>query len=156
MQVTPGHSTPADAHRIAPRGDSGRLIRGQSELTAVPCCAAKSPVSVEIFDADDTETPVVSLASQGGTVKLTVLEKRPATTEMAAEVVPFVLLYTYKPELGYSPIHEVMDGAAERMTEFYAKMWLDGPSGDFSVETVHKGSTTISKKVRRTPTTRWP
>jgi fatty acid synthase subunit beta len=108
--------------------------------------AAGVPVSVTAYDALDLATPAVVLANEGGTLRLSVMERRPATTEMAEEMVPFTVLYAYKPDMGYSPIHELMEGADTRMTDFYAKIWLDGPSGDFGVDTVHTGSTVVSAK----------
>lgn len=37
------------------------------------------------------------------------------------------LLYTYKPEDGFAPIAEVMEGRNERIKEMYWKLWLDEP-----------------------------
>ena len=96
------------------------------------------PISVGIFDHNSADTPVVRLhrdahvgGGSSGNVVLTVNEFRPATAEMAAVVVPAVFIYAYHPEMSYSPLHELTEGAEERITDFYAKMWLDGPSGDF-------------------------
>ncbi|KAI9021639.1 fatty acid synthase [Phycomyces nitens] len=56
----------------------------------------------------------------GKTIDLQLFEKRDSI------LVPFQLQFEYKPELGYAPIHEVMEGRNDRIKDFYYKLWF-GP-----------------------------
>ncbi|KAF7505865.1 hypothetical protein GJ744_012487 [Endocarpon pusillum] len=38
--------------------------------------------------------------------------------------VPLPFHFTYHPEIGYAPIHEVMDGRNDRIKEFYYRIWF--------------------------------
>lgn len=40
------------------------------------------------------------------------------------DLIPFNLQFEYKPELGYAPIHEIMEGRNERIKDFYYKLWF--------------------------------
>jgi fatty acid synthase subunit alpha len=39
-------------------------------------------------------------------------------------LIPLNLQFEYKPELGYAPIHEVMEGRNDRIKDFYYKLWF--------------------------------
>ncbi|CAO3634037.1 unnamed protein product [Cunninghamella blakesleeana] len=54
----------------------------------------------------------------GTTIDVTLYEKR------EQDFVPLKLQFLYKPELGYAPIHEVMEGRNDRIKEFYWKLWF--------------------------------
>ncbi|ORZ20354.1 fatty acid synthase [Absidia repens] len=67
-----------------------------------------------------TEDYVTSVEATyaGANIDVTLYEKRDA------DYVPLKLHFLYKPEFGYAPIHEIMDGRNNRIKEFYWKLWF--------------------------------
>ncbi|KAF1805804.1 fatty acid synthase [Mucor lusitanicus] len=59
----------------------------------------------------------VQLEAKGSKILMTLYEKR------ASDYIPLHLEFEYKPEFGYAPIHEVMEGRNDRIKEFYFKLW---------------------------------
>ncbi|KAG1113283.1 hypothetical protein G6F42_014507 [Rhizopus arrhizus] len=59
----------------------------------------------------------VQLEAKGSKIFMTLYEKR------ADNYIPLNLEFEYKPEFGYAPIHEVMQGRNDRIKEFYFKLW---------------------------------
>ncbi|KAF2204997.1 beta subunit of fatty acid synthase [Delitschia confertaspora ATCC 74209] len=57
---------------------------------------------------------------QDSQIALKMFEERTALKKTAA----LPLLFTYHPETGYAPIHEVMDARNDRIKEFYYKIWF--------------------------------
>ena len=53
-------------------------------------------------------------------IVLNLYEERTVLKKAAA----LPLKFTYRPELGYAPIHEVMDARNDRIKEFYYKIWF--------------------------------
>lgn len=54
------------------------------------------------------------------TIRVLMVEDRTADKK----AVPLELLYTYKPEFGFAPIQEVMEGRNDRIKDFYWKAWF--------------------------------
>ena len=42
--------------------------------------------------------------------------------------VPLYLIFNYRPNMGYAPIHEVIEGRNQRIKEFYWKLWFGDDS----------------------------
>ncbi|ORX59428.1 fatty acid synthase [Hesseltinella vesiculosa] len=66
----------------------------------------------------------VEAACTGNDIAVTMYEQRDQ------HAVPLKLQFTYKPEFGYAPIHEVMDGRNDRIKEFYWKLWFGMDAND--------------------------
>ncbi|KAF7722190.1 3-oxoacyl-[acyl-carrier-protein] synthase [Apophysomyces ossiformis] len=72
----------------------------------------------------------------------------------AENFVPLHLKFEYKPELGYAPVHEIMEGRNDRIKDFYYKLWFGMESTDdflnFSVteKLVGKDETVQSREVK--------
>lgn len=90
------------------------------------------PVGVKVQDkrlwsatgkTKDFNTSVdVSLA--GSLIHVSLFEKR------GDDFIPLQLQFEYKPELGYAPIHEVMEGRNDRIKDFYYKLWFGADNRD--------------------------
>ncbi|KAG2217921.1 hypothetical protein INT45_012584 [Circinella minor] len=114
------------------------------------------PTAVKVQDkrswsaTDKTKEFVTSVdvVLSGSTIKVILFEKR------ADEYVPLSLSYEYKPELGYAPIHEVMEGRNDRIKDFYYKLWfgLDNKDDFLSVPVTEKligtGETVKSAEIK--------
>ena len=111
---------------------------------------AYSDAGIKVWDAGVTE-PVIELSLDAATSVLTLLVRDlpPATREIPAPV-PAVLkaLYTYRPDMGYAPIHCQSTAEDEKnIKNLYANLWLnaaDRAEGDFSIETIHTGDFTVT------------
>jgi len=53
-----------------------------------------------------------------GHIKITVNEERKGA------LIPLTLIYTYRPDQGYAPIHEVMEDRTTRIKDFYWRLWF--------------------------------
>jgi fatty acid synthase subunit beta len=82
----------------------------------------KTSISVfEPFNSSGKYVRTVEVSKpRGNTILVTLLEERSASGSTVA--LPF--LFTYHPETGYAPIHEVMEGRNDRIKEFYYKTWF--------------------------------
>ncbi|KAM3582650.1 fatty acid synthase alpha subunit Lsd1 [Umbelopsis sp. WA50703] len=60
----------------------------------------------------------VEISAESDNIKVVIFEKR------GDDLIPFPMLFKYKPETGYAPIHEVMEGRNDRIKEFYYKLWF--------------------------------
>ncbi|CEG69980.1 Putative Fatty acid synthase alpha subunit [Rhizopus microsporus] len=60
----------------------------------------------------------VDASISGKLINFNLYEKR------GNDLIPFNLQFEYKPELGYAPIHEIMEGRNERIKDFYYKLWF--------------------------------
>ncbi|KAI7866261.1 fatty acid synthase [Spinellus fusiger] len=69
---------------------------------------------------DKTTEFVTSIEAKitGNLIDLVLYEKR------GASFIPFPLQFVYRPESGYAPIHEVMEGRNDRIKDFYYKLWF--------------------------------
>ncbi|KAI8394241.1 fatty acid synthase [Radiomyces spectabilis] len=73
-----------------------------------------------------TKDFVVSVEAtvSGNKISTTLYEKR------GDDLIPLNLQFEYKPELGYAPIHEIMEGRNDRIKEFYYKLWFGKDNKD--------------------------
>ncbi|KAF2191011.1 beta subunit of fatty acid synthase [Zopfia rhizophila CBS 207.26] len=91
---------------------------------------------VEITHPDDPAKTVITVKEpyHGGkhvkTVEVSIAKNRDITVSMFEErtvskkPAALPLKFTYRPEVGYAPIHEVMDARNDRIKEFYYKIWF--------------------------------
>lgn len=90
----------------------------------------------------------VEASISGKTIDVKLYEKR------EENLIPLNLQYVYKPELGYAPIHEVMEGRNDRIKDFYYKLWFGiDNTDDFLNIPVHekligKGETVKSEEIK--------
>ena len=56
--------------------------------------------------------------SSSGQIKITINEERKGVS------IPLTLIYTYRPDQGYAPIHEVMEDRTTRIKDFYWRLWF--------------------------------
>ncbi|KAH7138995.1 acyl transferase domain-containing protein [Dendryphion nanum] len=86
-----------------------------------PNTPAKTVVTVKepYHGGKHVKTIEVSL-SKTGEIILQMFEERTALKKPAS----LPLKFTYRPEVGYAPIHEVMDARNDRIKEFYYKIWF--------------------------------
>ncbi|XDG06758.1 hypothetical protein ABKA04_006373 [Annulohypoxylon sp. FPYF3050] len=70
-------------------------------------------------------------------------------TSALGRPVSLPLRFTYQPEAGYAPIHEVMDGRNDRIKEFYWRAWFGDETFDLDTPVTSKfdgGRATITKE----------
>ncbi|KAL2114301.1 hypothetical protein VUR80DRAFT_9523 [Thermomyces stellatus] len=70
-------------------------------------------------------------------------------TTAVGSPIPMTLKFTYHPEAGFAPIHEVMDGRNDRIKEFYWKAWFGNEPLDLDALVTAKfdgGRTTITSE----------
>ncbi|KAI0008515.1 beta subunit of fatty acid synthase [Xylariaceae sp. FL0662B] len=70
-------------------------------------------------------------------------------TTALGKPVSLPLRFTYRPEAGYAPIHEVMEGRNDRIKEFYWRAWFGDETLDFETPVTSKfdgGRATITKE----------
>ncbi|KAK4100223.1 beta subunit of fatty acid synthase [Parathielavia hyrcaniae] len=70
-------------------------------------------------------------------------------TTALGKAVTLPLRFIYRPEAGYAPIHEVMDGRNDRIKEFYWRAWFGGDPLDLDTPVSSKfdgGKTTITSE----------
>jgi fatty acid synthase subunit beta len=79
------------------------------------------------------KTIEVSLSSNSEIV-LNMFEERTVLKQPAA----LALRFTYRPEVGYAPIHEVMDARNDRIKEFYYKIWFGDEACPFDAPVTSK------------------
>ncbi|RCH93518.1 beta subunit of fatty acid synthetase, partial [Rhizopus stolonifer] len=73
------------------------------------------------WSATDKTTDYVSSVEasiSGKSIDVKLFEKR------GSDFIPLNLQFEYKPELGYAPVHEVMEGRNDRIKDFYYKLWF--------------------------------
>ncbi|OVF11274.1 putative tetrafunctional fatty acid synthase subunit [Clavispora lusitaniae] len=82
--------------------------------------AKKTKLSVYEAVQGDMKQVVEIKLNKDSLIELSLIEHR--TADGKAVALPF--LYTYKPEDGFAPIVEVMEGRNNRIKEFYWKLWF--------------------------------
>lgn len=70
----------------------------------------------------------VSFDSAKSVISVTLYEDRRDVS------VPLNLLFNYRPEMGYAPIHEIVEGRNKRIKEFYWKLWFGDDSNLPSID----------------------
>jgi 3-oxoacyl-ACP reductase-like protein/enoyl reductase-like protein/malonyl CoA-acyl carrier protein transacylase/acyl dehydratase len=97
---------------------------------------------------DDYITSVEASISSDNLIDVRLFEKRDN------DLIPLCLQYKYTPELGYAPVHEVMEGRNDRIKDFYYKLWFGiDNKDDFLNIPVHeklvgKGETVKSDEIK--------
>ncbi|KAI8643676.1 fatty acid synthase [Parasitella parasitica] len=92
--------------------------------------------------------PSVEASFSGKMIDVKLYEKR------EGDMIPLSLQFEYKPELGYAPVHEVMEGRNDRIKDFYYKLWFGiNNTDDFLNIPVHeklvgKGETVKSEEIK--------
>lgn len=56
--------------------------------------------------------------SASSRIKLTMFEERRGSS------LPLVFQFEYRPDMGFAPVHELMDGRNQKIKEFYWKLWF--------------------------------
>eukprot|EP00004_Rigifila_ramosa_P027693 TRINITY_DN910_c0_g1_i1.p1 TRINITY_DN910_c0_g1~~TRINITY_DN910_c0_g1_i1.p1 ORF type:complete len:2842 (-),score=503.53 TRINITY_DN910_c0_g1_i1:4431-12935(-) len=87
------------------------------------------PSSVLLFEEKPTDSsvaPVVQVTWNSETSLITVVihHERPASVTTPEALVPLPFYFKYRPEQGFSLIHEEMENRNRRIKEFYAKLWF--------------------------------
>ncbi|KAI7904710.1 fatty acid synthase [Cokeromyces recurvatus] len=106
----------------------------------------KRPWSATAKTSDYVSSVEASIS--GNMIHVTLFEKR------EENMIPLSLQFEYKPELGYAPIHEIMEGRNERIKEFYYKLWFGVDNkDDFLNISVHeklsgKGEVVKSEEIK--------
>jgi fatty acid synthase subunit beta len=109
--------------------------RGMIVEIAYPDDPARTIIAVKepYHGGKFVKTVDVSLSQQNQIV-LNLYEERTALKKAAA----LPLVFTYHPETGYAPIHEVMDARNDRIKEFYYKIWFGNESVPFDAPVTSK------------------
>jgi len=97
---------------------------------------------VEIRTVNDKIESLSMFNKQGGkeVVKITIDDDKKIITVLMNEyslntkLVQLPLLFQYKPEQGYAPIHEIMEGRNERIKRFYYDLWFGLDNGKYTFE----------------------
>ncbi|KAJ5261466.1 hypothetical protein N7478_012061 [Penicillium angulare] len=93
---------------------------------------AKTVVNVrEPYQSGKLVKTVEAKMNENGQISLTLFEGRTAE----GGVVPLSFLFTYHPETGYAPIHEVMGDRNDRIKEFYYRIWFGNKDVPFDTPT---------------------
>jgi fatty acid synthase subunit beta len=86
-----------------------------------PSEPAKTVITVKEPSTAGKYTTTIEVSLSGNNeIVLNMIEERTALKKPAA----LSLRFTYRPEVGHAPIHEVMDARNDRIKEFYYKIWF--------------------------------
>lgn len=109
-----------------------------------PLTPSKTVIYVKEPSHSGKMTKTIEIKTTGpNEIVVGLIEER--TAENKAVVLP--LKFTYHPEAGYAPIHEVMEGRNERIKEFYYRVWFGNEEVPFDTpvtSTFDGGSTTVT------------
>jgi fatty acid synthase subunit alpha len=70
------------------------------------------------FGPHPADFKAVDAEFDSGQIKVTINEERKGVS------IPLTLIYTYRPDQGYAPIHEVMEDRTTRIKDFYWRLWF--------------------------------
>jgi len=84
----------------------------------------------------------LTFAAATGTIELTIFEERSGSS------IPLNFTFKYRPDMGYAPIHEVVDGRNEKIKQFYWKLWFgdDEVLPNLGLTETFTGPETVIKK----------
>ncbi|EJD06870.1 fatty acid synthase [Fomitiporia mediterranea MF3/22] len=107
-----------------------RLFAPRANQKVLVKSAGDSPVSVTLYGSarshgihePDFKAVEVTYDSAAKAINVTMFEDR---RDVA---VPLRLIFNYRPDMGFAPIHEVVDGRNQRIKEFYWKLWFGDES----------------------------
>ncbi|KAH7106327.1 fatty acid synthase [Auriculariales sp. MPI-PUGE-AT-0066] len=103
-----------------------RLFAPRANQEVVITSLEGSPVKIELFGANrPIDTPSSSFRAveacydaTARRISLTIFEERTGAS------VPLHLVYNYRPDQGFAPVHEVLDSRNKSIKQFYWKLWF--------------------------------
>jgi fatty acid synthase subunit beta len=120
--------------------------RGMLVEIAYPKDPTKTSISVKELSSSGKMVKTLEIWTNGeNDIFLNMLEERTAE----GGTVPLALKFTYHPETGYAPIHEVMEGRNDRIKEFYYRIWFGEKSVPFdtpATSTFDGGRATVTSQ----------
>ena len=107
-----------------------RVLAPRSGQKAVVESKDGSPLGVTLFGSarsfgkhkEEFKAVEITYAASSRRIKVTLYEDRQDVA------VPLHLLFTYRPDMPFAPIHEVAEGRNKRIKEFYWKLWFGDDS----------------------------
>ncbi|KAI1082890.1 beta subunit of fatty acid synthase [Whalleya microplaca] len=120
-------------------------VRGLFVEIQYPNDPAKTSIIVREQPRHNHYINVIEVKSDGqGEIVVSMIKE----TTALGKPVSLPLHFTYHPEAGYAPIHEVMEGRNDRIKEFYWRAWFGDETLDFETPVTSKfdgGRATITK-----------
>jgi fatty acid synthase subunit beta len=95
-------------------------IPGMTVEIANPNDPSKTTITVKELHHGAKYVKTVDVSVKDNEILLNMYEERTALGSAVA--LPF--RFTYRPDVGYAPIHEVMDARNDRIKDFYYKIWF--------------------------------
>ena len=121
-------------------------IRGMIVDIANPKDVSKTRITVREPSQSGQLVKTLDITPTGGKeILMNLFEER--TAEGGAVALPFK--FTYHPETGYAPIHEVMAGRNDRIKEFYYRIWFGDRNVPFDTPTTNTfdgGKSTVTSQ----------
>jgi fatty acid synthase subunit beta len=121
-------------------------VRGMCVEITAPKDASKTSIVVKEPTQSGKIVKTLDISLTGkNEISMNMWEERTAEGEPVA--LPFQ--FTYHPETGYAPIHEVMEGRNDRIKEFYYRIWFGEKNVPFDTPTTSTfdgGKATITKQ----------
>jgi fatty acid synthase subunit beta len=109
-------------------------VRGMFVEVAYPKDPSKTSISVKEPSQSGKLVKSLDISLTGkNEILMNMYEER--TAEGGAVALPFK--FTYHPETGYAPIHEVMEGRNDRIKEFYYRIWFGEKNVPFDTPTTN-------------------
>jgi fatty acid synthase subunit beta len=121
-------------------------VRGMCIEITSPKDASKTSIVVKEPTQSGKLVKTLDISLTGkNEILMNMWEERTAEGEPVS--LPFI--FTYHPETGYAPIHEIMEGRNDRIKEFYYRIWFGDKNVPFDTPTTSTfdgGKATITKK----------
>lgn len=121
-------------------------VRGMCVEVSAPKDASKTSIVVKEPTQSGKVVKTLDISLTGkNEILMNMWEERTAEGEPVS--LPFK--FTYHPETGYAPIHEVMEGRNDRIKEFYYRIWFGEKNVPFDTPTTSTfdgGRATITKQ----------
>jgi fatty acid synthase subunit beta len=95
-------------------------VPGMTVEITNPSDPSKTSITVKELHHGAKYVKTVDVSLQNDEILLNMYEERTALGSAVA--LPF--RFTYRPDVGYAPIHEVMDARNDRIKDFYYKIWF--------------------------------
>ena len=108
--------------------------RGMSVEIAHPKDPAKTTIVVKEPSQSGNLVKTLDISTVGtNEILMNMWEDRTAE----GDAVPLPFRFVYHPEIGYAPIHEVMEGRNDRIKEFYYRIWFGEKNVPFDTPTTN-------------------
>ena len=109
-------------------------VKGMFVAIDYPKDASKTSITIKELSQSGKLVKTCDISLTGkNQILMNIYEER--TAEGGAVALPF--RFTYHPEIGYAPIHEVMDGRNDRIKEFYYRIWFGEKAVPFDTPTTN-------------------